>query len=158
MCFSSKNLVFLHPKWFEILLLLFLSSLCNLPFFFLSSPGRPIAHQPPPDAHKLLSVCHGHHNVLLRSHQGPARESTANQRGLLPWEGTTTDDTSTQWVRVVRLLPVLTAKATASVAGGAVRGLASWSPRAVSELWHGLMDKREGEKYKPVAYWTLGIQ
>lgn len=58
--------------------------------FFFASPGWPIAHQPSPDAHKLLPVRHGHHDVLLRSHQGPAGKSTAKQRGLLPWEGTTT--------------------------------------------------------------------
>lgn len=81
--------VFLHPVRHRVVKLFEISHyyccshhFANSPPF--SSPGRPIAHQPPPDAHKLLPVCHGHHNVLLRSHQGPAGESTANQRGLLP--------------------------------------------------------------------------
>lgn len=53
-----------------------------------ATPGWPIPHQSASDAHELLPVCHGHHDVLLRGHQRAARQSTANQRRLLPWEGT----------------------------------------------------------------------
>lgn len=50
--------------------------------------GRPLAHQSAPNAHQLLSICDGHHHVLLCCHQGPARESTDNhQSRLLPWKG-----------------------------------------------------------------------
>lgn len=51
-------------------------------------PGWPFPHQPAPDAHELLPVCHGHHYVLLRSHQGAAWQGAADQPRLLPWEGT----------------------------------------------------------------------
>lgn len=117
-----------------------------------ATPGWPIPHQSASDAHELLPVCHGHHDVLLRSHQRAARQSTASQRRLLPWEGTTV------WRHAVVqlkhwLVGVTALKAVPSFAGGAVRGLENRSPRATSELWHGLMYEKI-----PVAYWTLGIQ
>lgn len=53
--------------------------------YFSLFAGRPLTHQPAPNAHQLLPLCDGHHHVLLCSHQGPARESTDNhQSRLLP--------------------------------------------------------------------------
>lgn len=54
----------------------------------LPLPGRPLPHQPPPDAHQLLPVCHGHHHVLLCSHKGTAWQGATGQPRLLPREGT----------------------------------------------------------------------
>lgn len=130
-CSLDQSKVLLKPlAHFQVLCLSFNS--------VFATPGWPIPHQSASDAHELLPVCHGHHDVLLRGHQRAARQSTANQRGLLPWEGTTV------WRHAVGqpkhwLVGVTALTAVPSFAGGAVRGLENRRPRAMSELWHGLM-------------------
>lgn len=74
--------------WFPCVVLLWYWAVC-CSFFLCLSPGRPLPHQPAPDAHELLPVRHGHHYVLLCSHQGTARQSPTEQPRLLSWEGTT---------------------------------------------------------------------
>lgn len=94
--------------------------------------------------------------AVIKGRPGKVRQTNVDycpEKVQRPWR-------HTRQVKVARWPPAVTAKAIPSVAGGAVRGLASRSPRAVSELWHGLNGRERGEKKKkiPVAYWTLGIQ
>lgn len=80
--------------------------------------------------------------AVIKGRPGKVRQSNVDycpEKVQQPWR-------HTQQVKVARWPPAITAKAIPSVAGGAVRGLASRSPRAVSELWHGLMDEREEKK------------
>lgn len=129
-------------------LLPFLSSLCKLPSFSFISRTT--------DRSSTSTWCTQATSCLSWSSQCSVTQSSRAGRGKWGKPPLTTalrrynhrDDTNTHTHSESGLCTCqlfLTAETIASLAGGAVRGLASWIPRAVSELWHGLMKERVGE-------------